>query len=273
MNLVLSNKASYADEDVHRVWRNIEDYVSEDEAQQAVEAAVAETKDVISPIRSKVAYGWSGGKDSVALEVVMEKAGVKPCMLGLVGALEWRGYLKWVSENAPAGLTVFSNDSVTLEFLADPYNHKYVFPDNSTDGYWWTLQSTRRAQREYQRLYSPELQIYGRRTQDGNYIGSGAYGIFEAGGIRQYSPIRDWPHEMVLAVIRYYGKSLPPIPYEAPYGWTTGTGGWPGRRYGEDWEESFYITGKIEIERLKEASPHFAAAKRALARHVQEGTA
>ena len=270
MNLVLSNKASYSDSEVERVWRNVSDYVSEDEALQAVEAAVDETKEVIRPIRSKVAYGWSAGKDSVALEVVMERAGVSRCMLGLVGPVEWRDYLQWVSQNAPSGLTVFSNDSVDLPFLSKPQNHRYVFPDNASDGYWWTLQSTRRAQREYQRLYGPELQIYGRRTQDGNYIGDGPYGIFEAGGIRQYSPIRDWPHELTLAVIRYFGKSLPSTPYEKPYGWTTGTGGWPGRRYGEDWEESFYITGQVEMARLEGASEFFGPARRALDRHRQE---
>ena len=264
---MLPSKSKFTDEQVQEVWDNIAAFVSESEAEAAVEAAVAETREVVRGAASRVVYGWSGGKDSVALRLVMERAGVRRCVLGLAGPVEFHSYLRWVRDNAPDGLTVFSNDTIDLELLARPEHHQYVFPRRSVPAFWWTIVSSRWAQLRYQELYEPELQIHGRRRVDDNKLGDGPYSISETQGMVHYSPIRDWSHELVLAVVRYFELELPPL-YFQPYGWMCGTGGWPGRNYrGLSWQEAFYVTGQIELDRLRDAAPFFPDAAAALALH------
>lgn len=249
MTDALKAKSAYNDADVTRVWRNIEDHVTADAAQQAVEAAAAEVRDRVANVNRAV-YGWSGGKDSIALQVVMEAAGVKRAVLGIVGQLEFVDYLHWVRAHAPSGLNVFSNQDLTLDWLASEKAQRYLFPATSSDGYFWTMAGTRRAQRMYQDLHKPDVQIFGRRTQDGNVVG--ADGFYKGGGILSYSPIRDWTHEMVLAVCHYYDRPLPPT-YDWPSGWTAGTGPWPGRRVGDE-HESWRQTYAIEPAAVRAAA-------------------
>lgn len=167
-----------------------------------------------------MAYGWSGGKDSQALSVVCEGAGVRRSLLGMARALEWPSFLKWIDQHAPPGLTTINNPRLTLEWLVE--NQRYLFPQTANDAAFWYNAVQRRAQRSF----PADLQIYGRRKKDGNV----APKLFKgAGGVQVYNPIRDWSHEMVLAVIRYYDLPLPPI-YDYPLGWIVGTNPWPGIR-------------------------------------------
>lgn len=264
MKLTLKAKSVYDNDTVADAWRNIEQYVTEDEAWDAVDKAAAETREVVGADLDRVVYGWSGGKDSVALEVVMERAGVRRSVLGLTPHVEFRQYLTWVDQHSPDGLQVYGNTDVTLEWLARPGHDRYVFPRNSTDGYFWTNAGTRRAQHLYQRDHDPVMQIYGRRTQDGNQIGRSEYGIARSRQLTVYCPLRAWPHELVLAVIHYAGRALPPV-YDWPNGWTAGTGSWTGRRvgtYDESWAETF----GIEPDRVREAAEVLPAAAEWLAR-------
>lgn len=259
MRQVLKAKSAYSNDDVQRVWETITDYVSEDEAGQAVEDAAAETRTVLDGRTNDAVYGWSGGKDSIALQVVMERAGVRRALLGTIPHLEFQGYLTWCLDHQPDGLTHLPNTEITPAWLARPQNDRYLFPTNSTDGYRWTMLGTRRAQHLYQQEHHPRLQIYGRRTMDGNSIPNTPYGIHTTRRLTTYSPIRHWSHEMVLAVIHYNRRPLPPT-YSWPNGWKTGTGSWPGRRVGTR-DESFAETYAIEPERLVEAAPHLPAAR------------
>lgn len=266
MRRVLKSKSAYTSEAVADVWRNIQDYVSEDEAMDAVDQAARETRDVCGADRDRVVYGWSGGKDSIALQVIMERSGVHRSVLGTIPHLEWRQYLAWVDAHRPEGLEVIENRDLTLEWLGRPENSRYLFPRTSKDGYFWTLAGTRRSQLEYQARHAPMLQIYGRRTQDGNYIGQEDYGIQRTRKLTVYCPMRAWPHELVLAVVHYAGKQLPPV-YDMPHGWTAGTGSWPGRRVGTI-EESWAETYAIEPDRVREAAAHVPAAADWLARNT-----
>jgi hypothetical protein len=251
----LKSKAAYTDEDVARVWANIEGHVTPAQAEHAVAAAAAETIQTLGGRRGKAVYGWSGGKDSQALRVVMDAAGVQRAVLGIIPALEWRCYLEWIAARAPAGLTVYENSIIDLGWLAA--NRKHLFPADSKGGYWWALQSARYAQHRYQAEHDPPVQVLGRRTADANHIPPG--GIAELGrGVTVYCPIRDWSHEMVLAVVKYY-SGLPPI-YDRPFGWTAGTGTWAGRRkhHGGSWAG----VRAVEPARADEAARYFPAAAR-----------
>ncbi|WP_149264278.1 hypothetical protein [Actinomadura sp. K4S16] len=258
MNLVLKSKAHYTDDAAAKVWANITDHVTKDEAEEAVERAAAEVLDVCGRYLDRVVYGWSGGKDSRALQVVMERAGVRRSLLGTIPRMEFRGYLDWVAQEAPEGLTVIPNEDLALADLAHPDRDRYLFPRTSRDGYWWTLNGTRRAQLAYQQEHHPALQIYGRRRQDGNPTGKDGL-QHSRNGITSYSPIRNWPHELVLAVVHYAGLTLPPT-YGWPHGWTAGTGPWPGRRVGTR-DESWAETWAIEPDRVLEAAEHIPSAR------------
>jgi hypothetical protein len=259
MRSVLKSKAAYSNDQVAEVWRNIEWHVTEDEAWRAVDRAAAEVRATCASYLDRVVYGWSGGKDSIALQVVMERAGVNRALLGVIPHLEFRQYLDWVDSHQPEGLTVIGNDELTVEWLGRPGNDRYLFPRNSKDGYFWTLAGTRRAQHIYQEQAAPELQIYGRRTQDGNVCGDPSTGIALSKRLTAYCPIRGWSHELVLAVVHYANRPLPPV-YGWPHGWTAGTGSWPGRRVGT-YDESWAETWEIEPNRLREAALHIPAAR------------
>lgn len=258
MRQVLKAKRAYSNADVQRVWETITDYVTEDEAARAVDQAADETLQVLDGRADTAVYGWSGGKDSIALQVVMERAGVHRAVLGTIPHLEFQGYLRWIDDHRPEGLVTIPNADITPAWLARPGNDRYLFPTNSTDGYKWTMLGTRRAQHIYQEQHRPALQIFGRRTLDGNTIPPTPYGIHTTRRLTSYSPIRDWTHELVLAVIHYNRRPLPPT-YAWPNGWKTGTGSWPGRRVG-DRDASFAETYAIEPDRLLEAAPHLPAA-------------
>lgn len=265
MRQVLKSKTAYSNEDVQRVFDTITEYVSEDEADRAVEEAAAETLTVLNGRPDDAVYGWSGGKDSIALQVVMERAGVRRSLLGSIPRLEFTAYLLWAGEHQPDGLTHIPNLAITPAWLASPRNDRYLFPTSSTDGYRWTMLGTRRAQHLYQAEHHPRMQIYGRRTMDGNSIPATPYGIQTSRLLTTYSPIRHWSHELVLAVIHYNRRPLPPV-YGWPNGWKTGTGSWPGRRVG-DRDSSFAETYAIEPARLHEAAEDLPAAADWLARH------
>ncbi|MEU9576254.1 hypothetical protein [Streptomyces chilikensis] len=263
MRQVLKSKAAYSNADVQRVWQDIEQYVSRAEAETAIEEAAAETRKVVALAGGDVCYGWSGGKDSIALQVVMEAAGVRTPIIGLIPALEWHGYMDWIDAHAPEGTIRYANTAVDLHWLAK--NPQYLFPATNQLGYKWTLLGTRRAQLMHQEQHRPTLQIYGRRTKDGNYIPPTEYGIHKTKALTTYSPIRYWSHELVLAVVHYSGRCLPPV-YGWPEGWKTGTGSWAGRRIGDGSHDvSWANTWECEPDRVREAAEVLPGARAWLA--------
>jgi hypothetical protein len=261
MRLILKAKSAYTNDQVAQVFADIEQYVTVDETQQAIDEAVAEIRAVVGLNRDRVVYGWSGGKDSVALQVLMEAAGIQRAVLGLVPAFEFTDYTDWVEHHRPEGLTAYGNPAYDLPWLARDDNHRFLFPKTAKLGYFWTLAGTRWAQLKYQEQYRPILQIYGRRRADGNQIGQEQYGISTArNGITSYSPMRAWPHELVLAVVHYYRRPLPPV-YWWPHGWTAGTGAWAGRRVSKSDDVSWADVWTIEPAQVRAAAAFLPAAK------------
>lgn len=264
MILELSSKSSYTDADVQRVWEDIEARVTRVEAENAVDRAVEETKRTCGRHIGRAAYGWSGGKDSLALEVVMRGAGVQQGVLGIVAPLEWRGFLAWARDHKPGGIEVISND-LDERWLAQ--HRDKLFPADSKVGYFWTLAGTRHAQSAFIARHNPSVMIYGRRTADGNVCGDQrGIALSKEGAV--YNPIRGWAHELVLAVIHYLWmprwapelRTLPPI-YSAPDGWTSGTGPWAGRRF-PTWDDGWASTYAIEpgaVHRAARTIPEAAA--------------
>jgi 3'-phosphoadenosine 5'-phosphosulfate sulfotransferase (PAPS reductase)/FAD synthetase len=179
------------------------------------------------------AYGWSGGKDSLALEVVCEAAGLSDCVL-VISALEFPAFLTWVTNNMPWGLTVEARTALNLTWLAE--HPEMLFPQSAEAASRWFSLVQHAGQRAYARRTGCEMLLLGRRRADGNYLGqrieTGGYAYTDRGGFERYSPIADWSHEDVLHVLAAYDRELPPC-YSWPRGFRVGTGSWPARQWTE----------------------------------------
>ncbi len=75
MQLVLGRKGRTSHAEFVRVWKDIETHISKAEVDRLVDQAVREVDRLTRG--KKVAYAWSGGKDSVALRFVMDICGIK----------------------------------------------------------------------------------------------------------------------------------------------------------------------------------------------------
>lgn len=243
----LPRKSSFTDEEVIATWERITELVSREEAQAAVEAAAAEMRSVLGS-KLRPALAWSGGKDSLAVEVVYEASGYP--MRGVCSVasdLEFPAMLEYQQTRHPENVVLINRHDLNLDWLAK--NPRYCFPKKGNDAQVYTVEVTRWGQHEYQHRVHPDVMIMGRRKADGNWFDrSNPYNISKnSHGMVSYSPIRDWSHELTLAVVRYSGKPLP-VPYGYPFGWTTGGGPWPGRRMPDPWHNTWVADPSV-VER------------------------
>ena len=198
--------------------------VSESEIAELEEKAVAEIRATVNGKRA--AYAWSGGSDSSILTHLCQKAGVKPCMIGICN-LEYPAFMDWLSHNAPPELTVV-NTGQDLEWLAE--HPSMLFPQGSALASRWYAIVQQAAQREYSDARSIGVMILGRRKADSNYVGRGSNIYTDRYGVTRYSPMSEWKHAHVLAYIKYRGLQLPPL-YQWENGFRNGTHPWPARQY------------------------------------------
>ena len=211
----------------------------------------------------RVAYAWSGGKDSLALEYVMRAVGVASCVL-VVCNLEMPSFLEWVAVHRPRELVIV-NTGQGLDWLAA--HPEMLFPaDANTAGKWFRVVQ-HRGQEKFSREHSLDFLMLGRRRADGNYLGE--KGIYKTRGCTRYSPIREWTHEEVFALIRYKNIALPPV-YDWPRGFRVGTGPWAKRRvpsHDAGFDEVWAIDPSIIRGAAAHPSPIFDGARACVARH------
>lgn len=257
----IGKKQTSRNEDFVRTWEHIGDIVSREEAEQLVVDAVKDIRE--KTVGKRVGYAWSGGKDSLALQYVCERAGIRDCVIGLATALEYASYLNWIELHAPAGLHRWNNEKLTLEWLV---NHPdMLFPAESKQAARWFALIQHRAQAWFFKNKNLDIICLGRRLQDGNYIGAAGANIYtDRKGITRFSPIAHWTHEQVLSVIHYFmAGEIPPI-YNYPNGWIVGTGVWPARQYTENeaqgWSEVYTVSPVVVME----AAKYFPGAKQYL---------
>lgn len=197
----------------------------------------------------RAALAWSGGKDSLAVEHITRLAGIDRAVLAIC-EMEFPEFLAWVTDHMPPGLTVYSTGQ-DLHWLRD--HPKMLFPQGDLGARWFSIVQ-HRGQERYFKENNLDVLILGRRRSDGNYVGPKGANIYgNARGIVRYSPLADWPHEAVFALIAREKMSLPPC-YSWPRGFQVGTGSWPARQWTRDLDHGFEEVWTIDPDVVREAA-------------------
>ena len=236
---MLGRKQNIKNEDWIEALAHIEETVSRDEIDELADMTVGNIREKTEG--RNAAFAWSGGKDSLVLGELAERAGITKSMIG-VCELEYPAFMAWIEAHRPQGCEIV-NVGLGLDWLAA--HEDMIFPDTAAKAARWFSIVQHRAQREYFRREGLDVILLGRRHADGNYTGPD--GIYTDGkGVTRYSPLMNWTHEHVLAYIHYHDLPLPPI-----YGWANGflcgTHPWPARQHthGNGWQEVYDIDPSV----------------------------
>lgn len=254
MTSILGRKQRIRNSDWIEALEKIEQLVPKTELDRIVENTVEEIKKKTSG--KKVAFAWSGGKDSLVLEKVCNMADVNACVL-VICDLEYQAFLQWVEKNKPAELEII-NTGQGIEWLSS--HQQMLFPQDSKTSAKWFQIVQHRGQAKYYKENELDMLLLGRRKADGNYVGKGDNIYTNGQRVTRYSPLSDWTHEQILAFIYYYNITLPPF-YEWKNGYYCGTHPWPARQGTKSvengWKEIYKIDSSIVIETAK----HIQSAK------------
>lgn len=256
MKVILGRKQHTGNAKWLEAVRRIEQLVSKEELDNAVATVVADMKRVTEG--KNTAYAWSGGKDAVVIADICQNLGITKSVF-VHTELEYPEFLKWCLENLPTGCEVI-NTGQDLEWLANHPN--MLFPENSTVNSRWFALVQRRGMQKFFLDRGLDIIIAGHRKADGNYVGKGTNIFTNGAGVTRYSPLADWPHELLLAYIHYNNIPLPPI-YDWKDGYRCGTHPWPARvgmkSIDEGWADVYEIDPSIvevAAEKIKSAA-HF----------------
>lgn len=254
--MTLGRRQNTTQEAWEAAW-NRPDLFPDAELDRLLDEAVREVREVTSGKRAAIA--WSGGKDSLALQVVAQRAGVLDGVLALT-QLEYPAFLAWLAQHQPGWVRTV-NTGQGLLWLRD--HPSMLFPQDAATNAKWYRQVQHAAQDLYFWGKALDVLILGRRKAEGNFCGKdGLYA--NRGGTLRHSPLRDWPHEAVLQLVRREGLSLPPF-YAMRDGWVTGTGPWPQRPYAKDVDDGFAQTWEIDPEIVREAATVLPSARQFMA--------
>lgn len=228
---MIGRKQGSTDADWRDAWQQAQASPDRAAARALVEQAAEQVRARAATADGAILYGWSGGKDSIALDVVMRAAGVGavPLLVTASPDLEYPAFLRWVEQHKPPGLIVHQRSRIDMGWLQR--RPEMLFPAARQAARWFA-NVQHAGQRAAYRDTGAALLCLGRRRQDGNYLGQRGphgYEYTNAEHITRYSPIGEWTHESLLNVLAAYGCPMPPI-YDWPRGFEVGTGAWPARQ-------------------------------------------
>lgn len=162
----------------------------------------------------RICNGWIAGKDSIVLQDILEKSGIRSTPIIWRGINEYPAMKKWIEKNKPNGIIEETITKFSLEFLEK--HPQYLFCKGKTRTAWmnekWKRQSTDIPKHGF------DLFITGRRLKDGNQCGTKANGFIKhKDDYDVYSPLANWNAEQLFAYIRYNNIELSPF-----YSWARG---------------------------------------------------
>jgi 3'-phosphoadenosine 5'-phosphosulfate sulfotransferase (PAPS reductase)/FAD synthetase len=245
----LGRKQSVTHEDFITALRNATAQVSLSHINALIDRTVEEVRDTVG--QQRVAYCWSGGKDSQVLRLVAERAGIVESVIALTD-LEYPAFLAWATDNMPLGLTIMNN-GWDMDWLRAHQGH--IFPMTSAvaskwySGVQWAMQDSYFAREKM------DILVLGRRLIDGNQCGDARGLARKSNGTVRYCPLRHWTHEEMFAAIRYFNLAIPPI-YDWPRGFRVGSGPWPARRWCSSPEMGWHETWTIDADIVRAAANH-----------------
>lgn len=243
MKQVLGRKQTSKNEDWLNAWENIESLISPAEVKDFADDALSEIWKATKGKKS--AYAYSGGKDSIVLADLCEKAGINTGYFAYCD-LDYPAFVEWVKANKPAGVRMM-HTGYGLDWLSRHQN--LIFAEGQLGQRWHQI-----SQRgPFTRMFFDnglDVLLVGHRSIDGNFCGPDGY-IRKQSGETRFSPIRNWPHEALMGYIHYNSLPLPPI-YGWKDGWVQGTHAWPEREFcshdiGKGYREVYEIDPGIVI--------------------------
>lgn len=243
MTSTLGKKQAHSDQ---AIWEATRRRAQALDIRPRIEWTVERIQKVVGP--RDLCFGWSGGKDSIVLERILELAGYRACVL-VITSLEYRAFLQWATDNMPERLTVIRTRH-DLDWLKS--NPQMLFPATSEIAARWFREVQHWGQELFVKREGFQLLAVGRRKKDGNYCG--AEGVYtNARGVTRYAPLYDWTHEEIFAAIDHFEAPLPPC-YGWPRGYQVGTGPWPARQWARTKEEAWAEVYQIEPEIVARAA-------------------
>lgn len=253
MKQVLGRKQTSRNEDWLWAVDHIEELISPREVKQYEADTLTEMRESVAGKR--VAYAYSGGKDSIVLADLCEKVGITTGYFAYC-ELDYPEFVRWVKLNKPAGVEMM-HTGISYGWLKRHQN--LIFAEGQL-GQRWHLISQRGPFTSMFFDNHLDLLLVGHRRIDGNFCGGNGY-IRKRSGETRYSPLRDWPHEALLGYIHYHQLPLPPI-YGWKDGWVQGTHAWPEREFcSDDIMKGYREVYEIDPSILERAAKYLPSAR------------
>lgn len=255
-------KQKSVNEDWLKLYDECLEIISPERTEELTEQAVLAAWEIEEKNRGVIAYGWSGGKDSVVLASLLHKAGLSdlPCFVSIHNN-EYPAMERWMRQNAPATAEFVPCKKFSLAFINE--NPEYLFPPREFVKVRYEYSREWRPQeKEFCQKHGYKAVFAGRRREDGNFCGkqlpNGAC-LSENKDVASYNLFATWNHAETFAYIRRNNLELAPI-YSFPNGFIYGTHSWTerdriGGEFGDkdaNFDELWQIDKTIVIEAAKE---------------------
>lgn len=222
---MLGKKQISNSDDWAKTWENISNIIT----YEHITKLTLKTLDKLYRVMCKyknVAYCWSGGKDSLIIQKLIELSKIDIPSLLVLYPTEYPEMKKWLLEHKPKKCVVIKTSKISYEQINN--DSDYLFPNK--EKYIASYLPPRwKVQKEFRKSNDFDLLIMGRRTIDGNNCGSKENDYITKSQVGDsFNLIAEWTHEEVLAFIYYNKIELPPC-YFYPRSWRYGTHCWTER--------------------------------------------
>lgn len=207
--------------DLLRIYQYAHLEVSKVQASRAVDRVRKLIDIVVSEHKPRaVVWGWSGGKDSVALEYILRPFGWRGVCS--ITQLEYPVCERFLAANLPDRVELRRTHQ-DLDWLKA--NPKYLFArDAATHAAWYRMQQ-QNALDDLAADVGADMVVTGRRRSDGNCAPSTVYTPKSAP--TRFAPILDMSHAEVWAILRHFDLPEYPLYALTPTSLVNGTASWP----------------------------------------------